>query len=156
MSRGLALCFLLLSPTAAEDELKIPIEVDQQGKQIYFVTDATSDVFVEAAKFCAAHLRGMPANECRQKLVAEVEGVRKQRREAALSMPALTFTVQDPHGDTQRFFHEEYADPAEESRAFCRKHFDFPEVDESACVEAMLQNAQRALEEIRARDKVEL
>ena len=157
MARRLALCLLLLisARTAAaeeEDVLKLPIEVDQQGKTIYFVTNARSDVIAEAATFCAAHLRGMPADDCVTKLVEQVNAVRKLRAESALSLPGLTFTVTDPYGQVQRFTHEEYADPSEESRLFCRRHF--PDADESECVQAMLQNAQRALEEIQGKQEL--
>ena len=144
------LAMLLLSLSEAEDTIRLPVEVDQQGTTVPFVTDASSDLPTEAEKFCAAHLRLMPKAECIANLIEQVNAIRKVRTEAAMSLPGLTFTVNDPYGATQRFVHEEFADPAQESLEFCRQHF--PDAEERACVEAMLANAQRALEEIRARD----
>jgi hypothetical protein len=151
----LSLVMVLLLPVAAsgkEDTIKLPVQVDQQGKTIHFVVDATSDVPAEASRFCAAHLKLMPRSECVANLVDQVKAIRKLRLEAAVSLPELSFTVNDPHGVVQRFVHEEGADPAEESRVFCQQHF--PDADESQCVEAMLGNAQQALEEIRGKQEL--
>ena len=61
----------------------------------------------------------------------------------------MKFTVNDPDGNVQTFVHEEGADPRDESRDFCRAHF--PQADENGCIEAMLSNAARALDDIKAK-----
>lgn len=73
---------------------------------------------------------------------------------ACRTLPGLTFTVTDPHGEQVRFVHEEGQNPADESRDFCQNNF--PEAPETECVEAMLANAQKALEEVQMRAKEEL
>ena len=129
---------------AAEDTIKLPVEVDQQGRTIHFTTNAESEVAAEAARFCAAHLRAMPSGECVAKLVEQVKAVREARTQAALSLPGLTFTVQNAQGETLRFVHEELADPAEESREFCRQHFsDADEREHSNAWTFKLKRIQR-------------
>lgn len=139
------------SVSAADGTIKLPVEVDQSGKSIYFVTDASSDVVAEAALFCQTHLPAAPSNDCIAKLVEQVATIRKMRQDAAQQLPGITFTVNDPYGNAQRFVHEEGADAADEARAFCAEHF--PQTDEGKCVEAMLQNAARALDEVQERYK---
>lgn len=78
---------LLVSPrgVAADgvgDSIKLPVEVDQQGKTIYFVTDESSDVRAEAERFCRAHLRQAPLDDCTLKLVEQVGTIRNMRLEA--------------------------------------------------------------------------
>ena len=147
----IASLLLLASPVASNgpDTIKLPVEVDQQGKTIYFVTDATSDVMAEAGTFCGAHLPNAPLAECVEKLVEQVATVRKLRHDATLSLPGITFTVNKANGVAVKFVHEEGANPADEAREFCQLHF--PGADEGKCVEAMLQNAAKALDEVNAR-----
>ena len=152
-SRVLLSFILLTAKTAtvcgAENVIRLPVQVDQSGKTIYFVTDADSDIEEEAARFCAAHLRTVNQDECVGNLVAQVGSIRKARQEAAHELPGLTFTVNNHAGETITFVHEEGADPAAEAKVFCAEHFS--QVAESDCVEAMLRNAARALEEIKAK-----
>lgn len=143
---GSTLLLLASALAAAEDTIKIPIEVDQKGKSIYFVTDADSNVLQEAVQFCMAHLPGMPQEDCASKLVEQVATVRSLREEAQAKIPGITFTVRDLQGQEHRFVHDEGANPRHEARAFCQLHF--ATVSEPECVEAMLSNAQKALEEV--------
>merc|ERR1711968_313146 len=142
--------FVLAS--AQSNVLKIPVTVDQQGKSIYFVTDEDSDVLAEANRFCSAHLPTVDADECAANLYSQVAILRKERAEAQFALPGLTFTVNNANGETVRFVHEEGANPADEARAFCQEHF--PSAPESDCVEAMLQNAKRALDEIQSKQEL--
>ena len=144
--------FLMLSAVAAADTIKIPVEVDQQGKTKYFVTDSESVVPNEARQFCAAHLPGMPQSECVDRLVEQVSAIRKMRSEAQQSLPGITFTVNNAQGVAVKFIHEEGNDPSEEARDFCAEHFPNAPMDQ--CVEAMLANAGKALDEIKARHEV--
>ena len=129
--------------------LKIPVQVDQAGKMMYFVVEEDSNLYAEAVRFCAAHLPSLDAAECVQNLVTEVTAMREktkgERVAAQNSLPGLSFSVRNHAGEELRFTHEEGANPASEARAFCALHFE--SVPESACVESMLQSAQRALEE---------
>ena len=147
--RSAALAALLLcaarEAVAQKDSIKIPVQVDQAGKSIYFVTDATSDVAAEAARFCRAHLPGTELTECADKLAMQVETVRQLRLENQQALPGLSFTVRNPDGELLQFVHEEGANPLDEASEFCRLHF--ARVSEDECVQAMLQNAQKALEE---------
>lgn len=61
----------------------------------------------------------------------------------------MKFSVNDPSGQEIEFVHEEGANPRDESRHFCRLHFS--QADEAECIEAMLSNAARALDDIKAR-----
>lgn len=134
---------------AADGTIKLPVEVDQSGKSIYFVVNDHSDVVAEAERFCAAHLSASPRDDCVSKLAKEVYNIRKMREDAANSLPGITFTVNDPQGVSRRFVHEEGANPATEAATFCAEYF--PQADESKCVEAMLQNAAKALDEVKDR-----
>ena len=136
---------------AAGGVIKLPIEVDQNGKTVDFETDDESDVELEAFAFCNKYLPKMPEFECIEKLVAQVETIRGERKKAMEALPGLPFTVNDPSGNIVRFVHEEGANPAVESRAFCAEHF--PDADAIECVEAMLANAAKALDEVQARYK---
>ena len=153
--RLLALLLLLSTPhgATAEDDgtIKIPIQVDQQGKQIYFVVHKDSDVTLEALRFCKAHLPTVDRNECISHLMQQVATVRDLRQEAIDKLPGMRFTVNDPSGKAQEFVHSEGADPREESRSFCQEHF--PQANEGECIEAMLSNAARALDDINAREE---
>ena len=71
-----------------------------------------------------------------------------------MPLPGLSFTVDDPHGVSQRFLHLEHANAREESLEFCRQHW--PDAEESACVESMLKEIQWAAEHLRAQGRVEL
>ena len=135
---------------AVEGTLKIPVEVDRAGKQIYFVTDSDSNVALEAARFCAAHFKKrVDLEECASKLEDQVDTIRKLRREAQNNLPGISFTVANRLGKSLKFVHEEGANPGDEARAFCAEHF--AEVPESECVDAMLQNAKKALDEATSR-----
>lgn len=129
--------------------LKVPVQVDQSGKMMYFVVEDHSNIYAAAVRFCAAHLPSLDAAECVQNLVAEVTAIQEkaasEREAAQSSLPGLSFSVQNEAGEELRFTHEEGANPADEAREFCALHFE--SVPESACVESMLQSAQRALEE---------
>lgn len=146
-----ALWLLCASHACAQEEdiIKLPVEVDQQGKTIYFVTHAASDVAADALTFCSAHLPTLDAADCASNLEGQVALLRKERAAAAAQLPGLSFTVNNAAGETIKFVHEEGASPADEARHFCREHFE--DVDESSCIDAMLQNAKRALDEINAR-----
>ena len=134
---------------AADGTIKLPVEVDQSGKSIYFVVNDHSDVVAEAERFCAAHLSASPRDDCVSKLAKEVDNIREMREDAANSLPGITFTVNDPQGVSRRFVHEEGANPATEAATFCAEYF--PQADESKCVEAILQNAAKALDEVKDR-----
>ena len=145
---------LACSEHPASDVIKLPVQVDQQGTTKYFATDASSDVYFEARKFCETHLHTINTEECVNNLVNQVTILHKERLEAMTALPGITFTVNDANGNTIRFVHEEGANPQDEARAFCLDHF--ANVPEHECIEAMLENAKRALEEIQARHKQEL
>ena len=157
MARSLLGLLLLAMAARCQEEqvIKLPVQVDQKGKQIYFVTNADSDVLEEALEFCHAHLPTVDAVSCAEQLESQVALLREERKKAAQRLPGLKFTVNNAAGETIQFIHEEGADPADEARHFCREHFEG--VDESQCIEAMLENAKRALDEINARSvKTEL
>ena len=143
--RHLLAIVLIISSRAVADDLRIPIQVDQSGKSIYFVTNEASDVELEAARFCRAHLSGMDEHECTQQLVTQASTLRGVREEAQQSLPGLSFTVRNPKGQELTFVHEQGANPADEAAAFCSEHFRG--VPTPQCVEAMLKNAQMALQE---------
>ena len=136
----------------ALDDIRIPIQVDQQGKTIQFVVFADSNVMLEASKFCHAHLGGMDAEECQDLLIKQVEHIRSARQESQYALPGIKFSVQTNSGKTVQFVHEEGANPSEEARDFCQIHF--PKAPEDQCVETMISHAQKALEEIQ--EKIEL
>jgi CYTH domain-containing protein len=150
--RGVWTCVLLASAVAADDTIRIPIQVDQQGKTINFVINEQSHVELEARRFCSAHLPGMDEDECLKALLSQVETVRKVRHESQMQLPGIKFDVQNFRGDKVTFMHEEGANPNTEAREFCQLHF--AGVPEDECVEAMLQNAQRALEEIKQKHEL--
>ena len=135
----------LAAALAATDTIRIPVQVDQQGSTVAFVTDGNGDVQQEAANFCSRHLSGTDQAECTSMLMQQVATMQKLRLEAQESLPGISFTVQTPEGQQRRFTHEEGANPAEEADAFCELHFS--KVPRSDCVEAMLKNAQTALDE---------
>tara|TARA_B110001452_G_C14926527_1_gene323995 strand:- start:51 stop:533 length:483 start_codon:yes stop_codon:yes gene_type:complete len=146
MLPGRLLALTLCSVAFAADTIKLPVQVDQQGATIPFVTDAGDDVLLEAKRFCAKHMSGMPdQEECAATLAAQVDTVRDLRTAAQDSLPGLSFTVRNDAGEEVRFSHEEGANPAVEAEAFCELHYSAVPLND--CVQAMLQNAQRALEE---------
>ena len=130
----------------ADDAIRIPIQVDQQGKTINFVIHEGSNVELEASRFCSAHLRGMDEGECQEALLSQVRTLRKVRHDAQMQLPGIKFDVQNHRGESVTFIHEEGANPNAEAREFCQLHF--AGVPEDECVEAMLRNAARALDEI--------
>ena len=141
--------FLLLAAAYGQSEenvIKIPVQVDQNGKQIFFTTNAESDVAAEARKFCSVHLPSVDMDECLPNLMEQVRIIREQREQAQKSLPGLSFTVNNARGETIKFIHEEGADAALEAKLFCAEHF--PEAPERDCVEHMLKGAARALDEI--------
>lgn len=143
-------CAALRETDAQEDVLKIPVTVDQAGKSIYFVTDASSDVAAEAARFCRAHLPTLEVADCAEELEKQVQTVRTLRRDAQLTLPGISFSVRSPEsGEELRFVHEEGADPVAEATEFCKLHF--PNISEKECIPTMLRNAQEALDEVEAR-----
>lgn len=145
----------LWSVAFAADTIKLPVQVDQQGTTIPFVTDADDDVLLEAKNFCTKHLSGVPdLEECAQSLAAQVKTVRDLRVEAQNSLPGLSFNVRNDAGEEVRFSHEEGANPAEEAEAFCIVHYSAVPLND--CVQAMLQNAQMALEEAQKANKEDL
>jgi len=121
---GALLLAIAVVKASEEDKLKIPVLVDQSGKQIYFVVDSGSDVPAEAAKFCAAHLPSTDSDECRAQLTARVAETRDAQFEAQHALPGISFSVRNHDGDTLRFVHEEGASPVAEAREFCRDHFE--------------------------------
>ena len=149
MTRPALLGLLVVAAASADDAVKIPVQVDQAGKTIYFVTDADSNVPLEAVRFCATHLPTVTSEECANNLVEQVTTVRSLRAEAQQQLPGISFTLKNSQGESLRFVHEEGADPAEEARTFCEAHFDA--VPQSDCVEHMLKSAARALDEINAK-----
>ena len=66
------------------------------GKTLYFVTTETSDVLLEAMRFCAAHLPSLDLDECARNLSAQEAAMRAKtaadRQQARLS-PTLTLTL---------------------------------------------------------------
>ena len=136
----------------AQNVIKLPVQVDQQGKSIYFVTDADSDVAAEAVEFCRVHLPTVDTADCAANLEQQVKLLRHERAKAQSQLPGLTFTVNNEQGEELRFTHEEGADPAYEAKLFCLEHFGG--VPEKDCVEHMLQNAKRALDEIQAKQEL--
>lgn len=155
--RSAVAALLLLASAAREaaaqtDSIKIPVQVDQVGKSIYFVTDASSNVAAEAARFCRAHLPATELSECAEQLVAQVETVRQLRLETQQNLPGLSLSVRSPEGEELRFVHEEGANPLEEAEDFCRRHF--ARVSVSKCIQAMMRNAQMALEEARKKEEM--
>ena len=145
MRRSTLLLALLPACALASDTIKIPIQVDQRGTTIPFVTNAGDDVLQEAALFCSKHLSGTDLKECTQQLAAQVSTVRGLRTEAQASLPGLSFTVRNHEGKEVRFSHEQGANPAVEAEAFCELHFSGVPLHD--CVEAMLKNAEMALKE---------
>ena len=139
--------FFTVFTHAADNVIKLPVQVDQQGKTIHFVTSADSDVAAEARRFCIAHMRTVNTEECTAQLVSQVDLLREERLKAQLSIPGLSFTVNNHAGEAIQFAHEEGANPADEARHFCSLHF--PDAPESDCVDAMLKNAMRAFDDIR-------
>ena len=107
---------------SAQNTLKMPVQVDQSGKTLYLVTTESSDVLLEALRFCAAHLPSLELDECARNLAAEEAAMRAKsavdRDTAQSSLPGLSFTVQSPEGELLRFTHEEGANPADEARPF--------------------------------------
>jgi len=139
------LLFAVSTAVAADDTLRVPVQVDQSGKQIYFVVDGQSNVPMESAKFCSAHLPMVDPDECASQLSSKVAETRDSQFEAQNLLPGLSFSVRNHEGETIRFVHQEGVNPALEMRAFCAEHFE--QVPEGECVEVMLRNAQMALEE---------
>lgn len=140
---------LARSEHPAPDEVSVPVEVDQQGTTIQFTVAGDTDGYYEALEFCAAHLKTLDTDKCAHSLLNKVSILRKQRIEAIQELPGITFTVNDAKGNTLRFIHNEGANPANEAKAFCLDHF--ANVPERECVDAMMQNAKRALDEIQSR-----
>ena len=96
------------------------------GKTLYFVTTETSDVLLEAMRFCSAHLPSLDLDECARNLSAQEAAMRAKTaadrqqarlrptltltlaltrsnpipkpsaRQARLSLPGISFTVQGP------------------------------------------------------------
>ena len=66
------------------------------GKTLYFVTTETSDVLLEAMRFCAAHLPSLDLDECARNLSAQEAAMRAKtaadRQQARLS-PTLTLNL---------------------------------------------------------------
>ena len=121
--RHALLCVALTAAGAsAQYTLKMPVQVDQSGKTLYLVTTESSDVLLEALRFCAAHLPSLELDECARNLAAEEAAMRAKsavdRDTAQSSLPGLSFTVQSPEGELLRFTHEEGANPADEARPF--------------------------------------
>ena len=122
--RHALLCCVALTAAgvSAQNTLKMPVQVDQSGKTLYLVTTESSDVLLEALRFCAAHLPSLELDECARNLAAEEAAMRAKsavdRDTAQSSLPGLSFTVQSPEGELLRFTHEEGANPADEARAF--------------------------------------
>ena len=60
------------------------------GKTLYFVTTETSDVLLEAMRFCAAHLPSLDLDECARNLSAQEAAMRAKtaadRQQARLSL----------------------------------------------------------------------
>ena len=147
--RHLFVGLIVAFASADDDVIRLPVEVDQQGKKVYFVVRKDSDVMLEALRFCKAPLPSLDKNECMSNLIQQVATIRNLRQEAAASIPGMKFTVNDADGNEQTFVHEEGADPREESREFCTTHY--PQANEDECIEAMLSNAARALDDINAK-----
>lgn len=138
----------LLARHAADDTIRIPIQVDQAGRTVDFASAADADVAAEAAAFCVEHLPMAPRDECATNLVEQVRILRGVRAKAAGTLPGLSFNVQDENGQQVKFTHVEGQNPAEEVHEFCEAHF--PSIDSDSCAEAMLKNAQKALDEANA------
>jgi hypothetical protein len=152
--RTVALVLLACSAAAAapSEPIRIPIQVDQQGKTMYLVMHEDSDVDDEIARFCRAHLKGMDPQECHQSLLEQVNIVRGIRSDAQESLPGITFAVGTPSGKAW-FTHEQGANPRHEAYNFCMEHFAPADGSDNVdqCVDAMMQSAQRALEEAQAK-----
>ena len=60
------------------------------GKTLYFVTTETSDVLLEAMRFCTAHLPSLDLDECARNLSAQEAAMRAKtaadRQQARLSL----------------------------------------------------------------------
>ena len=61
------------------------------GKTLYFVTTETSDVLLEAMRFCAAHLPSLDLDECARNLSAQEAAKRAKtaadRQQARIAQP---------------------------------------------------------------------
>ena len=87
----LALSLALALSHGAEDVIKIPVQIDQEGTTMDFVTDSDSDVYTEALRFCRRNVPIVPKfNECANKLLQQVEALRRERREAIDALPDIT------------------------------------------------------------------
>ena len=103
LARSLAFALLATGTLAAENVIKLPVQVDQAGKTIYFVTNADSDVLAEALQFCEAHMKHVDVMSCAEKLESQVAVIRNERETAAAQIPGLSFTVNNAAGETIRF-----------------------------------------------------
>ena len=132
------------------ETVRIPVQVDQAGTSIFFAVSAYDDVAIAAVRFCSAHLPGTDQEECAQQLVSQISIMRGLRDEAQQALPSISFVVRSPTGEELRFVHEEGANPAVEAQSFCREHYE--SVPSGKCVEAMLENMQRAFVEVQSAD----
>jgi hypothetical protein len=118
IGRGWRVVLAVGAAVAADDTLRVPVQVDQSGKQIYFVVDRQSNVPAEAARFCAVHLPMADSDECASQLSSKVAETRDRQFEAQNLLPGLSFSVRNHDGETVRFVHQEGVNPTVEMRSF--------------------------------------
>ena len=150
--RTSALLLLFLAGTccslALGREVRIPIQVSQDGTTVDFIADPAKDDLADAViRFCARHLKLMDTAECSETLLTQVTTLEQARAEAQNNLPSVSFSVRTggEKGEEVRFAHVRGSDPAQEAEQFCALHFS--QAPSAACVNQMLENMQRALEE---------
>ena len=73
---------LVADANGADDDVRLPVQVDQKGTRVNFVVRQDSDVTLEALRFCKEHLVTVDRNECISNLVKQVSSVRDLRQDA--------------------------------------------------------------------------
>ena len=77
-------------------------------------------------------------------MLQATETLARLRLRAQKDLPGISFMVGTPEGEV-RFDHESGENPINEAGAFCKRYFQ--DTPRSKCVEAMLVNAEKAMEE---------
>ncbi len=135
----------LLTTAATGRVTRMPVEVAQDGTIVHYLYDPEhDDIAASVINFCQTHLPSMNIEECSKSLLHQVQKFEKLKEESREALPSITFSVQAGQ-DKVRFAHVRGNDPAIEAASFCNLHF--PESASTLCIDEMLKNMERALQE---------
>ena len=135
---------LLFAPGRC-DVVRFPVEVAQDGTTVDFEHAADGDAAMEAIDFCVTHMPTVDTSKCSMGIIDQLSTIMQGRVKSMNTLPGLTFQVANADGQVVQFIHEEGKNPSVEARKFCRTHFKGTSPTE--CIESMLINMQKALQE---------